>query len=116
VLPGSLGRVLAGYDGALNFDENQQVFRALFGGNYCIFDHLPALWSSKLAATLGASEQWHFSQTPPSYFMSLVVISLLIWGVRAVVSLPVQLAVIASVACNAFVGVAIAVGTPAVSG
>jgi hypothetical protein len=96
-----LGRVLAGYDGALNFDENQQVFRALFGGNYSHLNHLPALWSSKLAATLGASEQWHFKI--PSYFMSLVVISLLIWGVRAVVSLPVQLAVIASVACNAFV-------------
>lgn len=96
-----LGRVLAGHDSAWNFDENQQIFRALFEGNYSYLNHLPAQWSSKLAAALGASEQWQFRI--PSYLMSLVVISLLIWGVRAVTSLPVQLAVIASVACNTFV-------------
>jgi|GEM_PF-4663902 len=96
-----LGRVLAGHDGAWNFDENQQVFRALFDLNYSYLNHLPAQWSSKLAVSLGATEKWQFRI--PSYLMSLVVISLLIWGVRAVTSLPVQLAVIASVACNTFV-------------
>lgn len=96
-----LGRVLAGYDGALNFDENQQIFRALFGGNYSYLNHLPAQWASKVAAVLGATEQWHFRI--PSYLLSLIVISLLIWGMRAVASLPVQLAVVASVACNTFV-------------
>jgi hypothetical protein len=96
-----MGRVLAGHDGALNFDENQQIFRALYNGKYSYLNHLPAQWSSGIAAALGATEQWQFRI--PSYIMSLIVISLLIWGVRAVTSLSVQLAVIASVACNTFV-------------
>lgn len=96
-----VGRVLAGHDRALNFDENQQIFRALSGGQSTYLNHAPAQWASRIAAAWGATEQWQFRI--PSYLMSFVVVSLLIWGVRAVTSLPVQLAVIASVACNTFV-------------